>query len=281
MCEYCSKFSDGELWYLKPEHYARQLYRRPDPNEKYVPEAISYRKVRTELFNNLFEAKAEGNDEAEKIVGQIDALYRDNEPCQIIPLKDCLDLVELSMPNATMACVCRKMTRATEERNADEYSCLGQGVGMLKTERWPERYRGGVHFLSAQETKDWLVKWDKEGMVHCIMVYGMEKGYPYVGGICNCDYPDCLPIRHRLDYGITHNLLKSHYVAISDYDKCNGCGICASRCQFGAIKMELTTGKANIDLQHCFGCGVCETGCKRNSIKLVRREEFAGLKEEW
>jgi ferredoxin len=66
-----------------------------------------------------------------------------------------------------------------------------------------------------------------------------------------------------------------------DYEECNGCGTCVQRCQFGAIKFEVTTDKTNIDMFKCFGCGVCETGCPTGAIRLERREKFPSLREEW
>jgi Pyruvate/2-oxoacid:ferredoxin oxidoreductase delta subunit len=282
MCEFCGLYGqDGDLWYLNPDNYGRQLYRRPKPGEKYVPEGIAYRQVRESLFMEMGSARFNEPEKVPQLITRINELYRANEPCQVVPLKDCLKIMDLSLPIASMSCICRRVTRATDERSPEEYSCLGLGVGMMKWERWPERYRGGVNFMSPEESKEWLIKWDKKGMMHCIMVYGIEGGNPFVGGICNCDYPDCIPLRHRLDYGITYNLVKAHYVAISDYDKCNGCGLCAQRCQFGAIKMEVTINKPNIDIKRCFGCGLCETGCKKGAIELVWREDLPGLKEEW
>jgi NAD-dependent dihydropyrimidine dehydrogenase PreA subunit len=107
----------------------------------------------------------------------------------------------------------------------------------------------------------------------------MTYGAPYVGGLCMCDYPDCGMIRLRLDVGV--GCLKSHYVAIVDYDLCNGCGVCVQRCQFGALKFEISTDKAHIDQYRCFGCGVCATGCPRGAISLKRREEIPALAEVW
>ena len=102
-----------------------------------------------------------------------------------------------------------------------------------------------------------------------------------MGGICNCDYPDCGMIRNRVDYGITTGCVKSHSVALMDYDLCNGCGICVQRCQFGAIKFEVTMEKTNIDQMKCFGCGLCETACPRKAISLIDRMTLPGLKEVW
>ncbi len=110
-------------------------------------------------------------------------------------------------------------------------------------------------------------------------VYRIYFGAPYIGGFCQCDYPDCHAIRNSLDLGL--GLMKSHYIAAVDYDVCNGCGICAERCQFGALKFEVTNRKANIDQFKCYGCGLCETGCPRGAIKLIERANLPALAEVW
>ena len=273
MCEFCGKFGNDDIWYFDPKNYSRQLYRVNRPGDVFVPEAISYRRERDKTMLELSEARMMKDQETVRnLSDKLDRLYQQNEPCQVIPLKDVYRILELAEPLVSMHCVCRKLCRAVEERSPDEYSCLGIGPGMLKWEKWPERYRGGAHFMSPDEGKEWFEKWDKAGMVHILMVYGSNsEGRPYMGGICNCDYPDCQPLRIRLDYDIQHVCLKGHYVALTNYDLCTGCGKCVQRCQFGAIKMEVTTGKANIDMFKCFGCGVCETGCPTNAITLERR----------
>jgi len=283
MCEYCEQYGNKTIWYLNPRNYGKQLYRRKDPGKKYVPDAISYRARREGIADGFNRARLmRDKEKMDQLREEMDKIYQENEPQQVLPLKDAIKVAELSCPISTMSCICRKMLRAKDERGPDEYSCTGLGVGMLKWERWPERYRGGVHFVSFDEVKEWLTAWDKAGMVHIIMVYGTSyNGAPFVGGICNCDYPVCEPIRRRVDYGIKHSLLKGHYVAKVDYELCNGCGICAQRCQFGAIKMDVTQEKSNIDMFKCFGCGVCETGCPRGAIILPLRSEFPALGEEW
>ena len=153
---------------------------------------------------------------------------------------------------------------------------MGMGVGMLKWERWPERYKGGVKFLTPDEAKEWNREMDKRGFCHLLMIFEP----PFIGGFCQCDYPDCGLISNAIDFGIG-GLLKSHYVAEPDYDICNGCGICAQRCQWGALKFEVTTGKANIDQFKCYGCGLCETGCPRGAIKLVDRRSLPTLANVW
>lgn len=146
---------------------------------------------------------------------------------------------------------------------------------MLKWERWPERYKGGVKFVNIDEAKEWNHEMDRRGFVHILMLFGA----PFIGGFCQCDYPDCSALRSAIDFGI--GPLKSHYIAQVDYDACNSCGICAARCQWGALKFEVTTGKANIDSFKCYGCGLCETGCPRGAIKLLLRQSVPALAEVW
>ena len=279
MCYVCDAYGDGGLWYLNPKNYARQMYKVKKPGEKAAdfgadPESQSGRRL-GEIKNMRFtdrekfqELVKDANSKKGTGLFQIG---------QALPLQDAIKVVEMSYPVAAMMCICRKGVRAIEETNKDEYSCTGLGVGMFKWERWPERYRGGVHFMSVDEATEWLIKWNKKGLMHSIMTFGGA----YVGGICNCDYPDCGSIRNRLDYGFEEGFLKSHYVAKVSYDKCNGCGVCVQRCQFGALKFEVTMDKANIDMFRCFGCGLCQTGCPRGAIDLIERMSVPALREVW
>ncbi len=272
------KYGNGK-WYLNPKNHSRNMYKIKKPDQKAAafgadPEHQSIMKMMEILLTRF-----QDEEKFERLVKDADAMQAKGpfQIGQVIPIQEAFKVAEMSYPVAAMSCMCRSTRRAHEETNEHEYSCTGLGVGMLKWERWPERYKGGVNFMAPNEIKDWLWKWNKKGMVHIIMTFGGS----YVGGICNCDYPDCGAIRHRVDYGIKTGCIKSSWVAKTDYDTCTGCGICVQRCQFGAIKFEVTTEKTNIDQFKCFGCGLCETACPTESISLLERESLPGLKEEW
>ena len=277
MCVFCEEYGDpeieGGLWYLNPRNYGRQLYRRRPPGTSFSEYGRAYRGV--QVTEDPLEIRNEAPERIPDLVTKWWANLGKTRPSAVIPLEDAIKVAALAHPFAAMMCECRLTVRAREERNPDMYSCGGLGVGMLKWERWPERYKGGVDFMSFEEAKDWLTKWNKRGMVAILMTYGA----PYIGGLCLCDYPDCVAIRTRLDIGV--GLLRGHYIAIVDYEKCNGCGECVQRCQFGALKFEISMDQANIDLFRCFGCGVCITGCRRDAISLKRREQFPALAEVW
>lgn len=276
MCELCENYGDGDRWYLNPENYGRPLYKKVEEDEKKDTAASSELQL-GKLIKSMIDLKEEDEEAFQSALEDYSENARKNSVGQVITLEDGKKMAEISQPIAKMDCLCRRISRATFEDGDDRpRSCLGTGVGLFRWEEMPERYKGGIEFISTEEAKEHLEKWHERGMVVLIMTFGT----PYIGGLCLCDYPDCLAIRMRMDYG-TMNLLKGHEVAKVDYDKCTGCGTCAQRCQFDAIKMEVTMDKANIDMTKCFGCGVCEYSCPQDAINLVERESLPALKDEW
>ena len=281
MCYLCDEYGDGGIWYLKPENYARNMYKLRLPGEGFKGADAGIETGSRESVGptqaDLLKAIQVGDvSEVDRVITALDDMSRKSgTPGQVLPLKDALKVLELCSPIGLIACLCRKGVRAIDERNELEYTCMGMGVGMLKWERWPERYKGGVKFVSVEEAQEWTRQMDRRGFCHILMLFGA----PFIGGFCQCDYPDCGVVRSAVDLG--YGTLKSHYVAQVDYDICNGCGICAQRCQWGALKFEATTGKANVDQFKCYGCGLCETGCPREAIKLLDRVSLPALAEVW
>jgi len=279
MCYLCEQFGNpeygGGTWYLNPFNYARNMYKLRAPGEgfKGADAGLETGAHSGPTIMDLMNA-IECNDVAEyQRIRQI--MQEQGQGGQVVPLADADRVLELCSPIGLIACLCRKGVRAIDERNELEYTCMGMGVGMLKWERWPERYKGGTKFVNIDEAKEWNHEMDKRGFCHILMLFGA----PFIGGFCQCDYPDCQALRNAVDFGV--GTLKSHYLAVVDYDKCNGCGICAQRCQWGALKYEVTSEKPNIDLFKCFGCGLCETGCPRGAISLIRREAVPAVSEVW
>jgi NAD-dependent dihydropyrimidine dehydrogenase PreA subunit len=278
MCRMCEWLGDGGIWYKNPRNYANRMYKLREPGGKKSGYSGDLMNLGSSL-DDAIEAKANGDlAKFHDIVKELNQAQSQRPGTQVVPLSECIELVQaMGTPIAAMICNCRKLARAEEETNLNEYSCLALGTGMFKWERWPERYRGGVEFLSPKQTAEFLEYWDKRGMVHILM----EEGGDFIGGICNCDYPDCIPIRWRLDYGLNYQLTKGEYICEVDYEKCNGCGECLGRCQFNALKYEATIDKPNIDPMSCFGCALCMTACHRDAIHLVARSEYATLRNVW
>jgi len=279
VCIFCEQYGDPEygngLWYLNPKNYARNMYKLREPNQGFQGRAAGPESLTpSHGLKELIRLSDEGNFEEFNKVHK--AHLARGAGSQVVPLEDADRVLELSSPIGLIACICRKHYLAKDERNEHEYTCMGMGVGMLKWERWPERYKGGVKFLNTEEAIEWNHAMDDRGFVHILMLFGA----PYIGGFCQCDYPTCDAIRHAVDYN-TGGVIKGHYVAVVDYNKCNGCGICAQRCQWGALKFQTTKGKANIDVFKCYGCGLCHTACPRQAIELVDRNSVPAAAEVW
>jgi Pyruvate/2-oxoacid:ferredoxin oxidoreductase delta subunit len=284
MCIYCDMWGDGMVWYLNPKNYPRHMYTLPKEEKKggvSKPKGEANPAGYINMEKAIVDAMEQGPEEYKKVVqfarDAVDATQGTvgGWMGQAVPLRDMEKMVEMCNPLGVIACICRKAMLGIEERDPKDMTCMGMGVGMLKWERFPERYKGGVKYLTVEEAKQWLRELDKRGFVHSLMMFGPR----FIGGICNCDYPACDALTMRLDHGF--NMLKGHHVAMVDYDLCNGCNICVQRCQFGALKMNVTLDKANIDQMRCFGCGLCETACPRVAISLFEKAKIPALKEVW
>jgi len=279
MCWMCEQFGDPEhgdgVWYLNPRNYARNMYKLRAPGEGFKGAEVGLETGARKGPSHLDMLEAIENDDKAEFERIREILQRTGQGSMVIPRDDADRVLELCSPIGLIGCICRKAARARDERSELDYTCMGMGVGMLKWERWPERYKGGCKFVNAEEAIEWNHEMDDRGFVHILMLFGA----PFIGGFCQCDYPECGALRNGVDFGV--GVYKSHYLAQVDYEKCNGCGICAQRCQWGALKFEATTGKANIDQFKCFGCGLCHTACPREAIFLVKRSEVPAVAEVW
>ncbi len=99
---------------------------------------------------------------------------------------------------------------------------------------------------------------------------------PYVGTICNCDQ-DCVAYRIQVKANLMQVMFRAEYVALVDWDLCNGCKKCLLACQFGAIRYSNALKRPTIDMTRCYGCGVCRAVCDKEAITLKPRNEVARL----
>jgi len=282
MCVYCEQIGGDKMWYFTPRAYGWRMYKireRENPDAELTmvnPGVVDWEPISTyiPLMESDPEEYRKKLDQASEHMGAMSKM-------QVVPIQDAIKVIELSGMVSSLPCMCRWIYRGLRCHTQDDFLCMGMGSSMLRWERWPERYKyakdsGGVNFMDLEEAKKWLWKINKQGFVHCI---GHEVGY--INMICNCNPPECMIMRYRLDYGVTGGLLKAHYVALMEPDACIGCLSCAHRCQFGALRYNPNWGKMEIDAKKCFGCGLCETACPQGAIKLERREKFPGLRDMW
>lgn len=287
MCVWCEQFGDGyERWYFNPANYARRIYKvRKEEAEPQAasdmggagrdfanPQAPGGMAVVGREFLEALERK--DREAAERMKREAEERAWRVHFGQVVTLEEAFRLLDIAYPIGLMSCVCRRSMQGLPDE--ENFTCIGLGPGMYKWERWPDTYRSGVQFITPDEAKDIVDKLNKRGLVHCLYTFGT----PYIGGICNCDYPDCAGIRTRVDLDIKV-LWKGHYVARVDLELCNGCGLCVQKCQFKALNFMPTQNKAYIDMFQCFGCGLCANKCSQEAIALVERASLPALAQAW
>lgn len=258
MCEICKKHGNGKKWYFNPKNYSREMgearleflekiagvsYREWLINGCETVENISKIPLLSKLITNL------GDEYEGRLHGG-----------QIVPLDDVLKVIELCENPALLPCVCQEFV------GKEKYYCINMGlVPELYKKANPDAY---MEELSANKTKRLVSNWNKGGYYHQII----WSNVPYVTTVCNCTNPVCANYKARFSLGSKNTMLKGEYIARVDDKLCNGCQICLTRCQFGAMSFNVEDKKVVINIKRCFGCGLCKTECKENAIELIERK---------
>ena len=113
---------------------------------------------------------------------------------------------------------------------------------------------------------------EDEGLVHMVRNNVQRDMF-----MCNCCSCCCTGLFFLRGLDFPNAVAPSRFKIKLDEDACSGCGICESRCQFKAIKVN---GIAKIDMDKCFGCGNCAITCQDKALVLeeVRPKEFIRIK---
>lgn len=314
MCKFCVTHADGGKWYEVARHYALKMYnyqkeearkKRAEFIEKKMAEvkemmeqgeiiengegwyvdsagefhvipggAIDLDIVGAELVQEVVEATSMGSEDLPFIKKKVNSFTNKYHMNHVITYQDAQKVLEISWPIGMMECICRRERRGMYN-DPQAWVCFSLGVGLYKYERWPETFRG-LTFLSVKEAKERLEYLNKKGCVHSLTTFYT----PYIGGLCNCEYPACLGIRGRLDYGLDI-FGKGHEIALPVSENCTGCGECVQYCQFGALSISRSMNKLAINLQKCFGCGQCTDHCPNSAIIMKDRTKMVGLRDNW
>jgi len=287
MCDICfTHNASAKIWFKDAKRYARFMYHRnrvdlAKKNTKRIKGGTAAIEAAAgPLIAQAIDAYNLKEDRFPDLMRAANRFHVQVQGAQTLTLQDSLDLIDISSPICFIHCECRKFKYGYVERDRSKMTCLGLGIGMMRWQKTPARYVAGAEWVDHDEAREWVIKWNKKGLVQNLMNFGMRNGGPYIGGLCNCSRPDCASIENRLRYG-QRQLIKGERVAIHNEEKCTGCFKCIQRCQFGAIAADIRKGKAQIDAQMCFGCGLCESVCEFDAIELRNRRDFPILRYDW
>jgi NAD-dependent dihydropyrimidine dehydrogenase PreA subunit len=290
MCEWCLKHGANGKWYLNAENYLKEASKGADPVE-YLEilwgnlERIYLGKLYGFSINKTIDYRLKM-----PIIGRIikwvihRKLSKEKNPNpriaeghfgQIIPLEEAkLIITSLADVAVRAVCPCRFTHKGIKTNTCVGFTALAEVLPRLP--RFiPEN---GIEVLSdnLEKAENFLEIMNAEGKVHSIW-WGP---IPYIAALCSCEYPQCIGLRTRLDFGV-NTVLKGEYVAIIDPNKCIGCKKCTSRCQFGAISFGSSINRPIIDIRRCFGCGLCKEACEEGAIQLVDRNSIPLVKGDY
>jgi ferredoxin len=280
MCEFCMQHGEGKKWYLDAKNYGEDL--------------LSDAKLRKlqHLFGNhppSGEGIHEQMDKLDQAPGFIRRLMRGKivrnmkklHYGQIVPIEDVERIFEFVNSIVRTSCICRYLTLKEEKRycygislnpNSEKLSSIFQGVEGFSSGPDPK----GTEVVSKEAALASFREHEKEGLCHSVWTFAT----PFIGGICNCDRPDCLAMQMTVVHN-TPTMFRAEYVAETKATECNGCRQCMRVCQFGAIGYSASQKKADIDPRKCYGCGICRSVCKQDAIILKDRAQAPAAANIW
>ena len=175
---------------------------------------------------------------------------------EILPYEKISEILQNAKTIAVTECACRTMNRQCD--NPTDVCLLFNEFAEIIIER------GIARKISKEEASSILALTEDLGLVHQLN-NSEPEGYQF---LCNCCSCCCSLLRGMIVLGKKDITAKSRYVSSVNSELCDGCGICVTRCQFGA--MNIIDSKAAVDKENCFGCGLCASKCPTNAIQLIQ-----------
>jgi electron transport complex protein RnfB len=161
-------------------------------------------------------------------------------------------------PFAVMNCICQQgkdLLGHSCRQTHDREHCLTIGPAARAMVR-----RGVGRSITREETLAFLDLADRDGLV----LEPQNTQDPLF--ICCCCGCCCGVLTTAKKLARPAEFFATSYVAAVDADRCDQCGVCATRCQMDAINAD--EGPASIIADRCIGCGLCVTTCPSGAMRL-------------
>ena len=189
---------------------------------------------------------------------------------EIVPEDNIEELVKLYATVAVEHCPCKRLVRDRACHSPTEVCLIFDRVAEHNLRR------GAARVISVEEAVA-IHDMATDAGLFC-MPQSNEAKPTRATMICHCHWCCCDPIASTimLNYPLQKTVAPSCYLAVVNPDKCTGCQLCVTRCQFGAIEMKRYLGagrqeksKAWVNPEKCMGCGLCVTKCPAEARTMM------------
>lgn len=281
MCDFCHQHGEGKKWYLNAKNYAEDLL-----------SDLRRRRFITEFFENPDHLA--GGERAltaldvmpdflwKGVRKRITAKQKARHFGQVVPLEDVERVLALTTSVVRLACICRNVSSAREQRYCFGVSMAPAGGGIAELLREIDAsyligpHGEGLETMSKEKALALIRESEREGNCHTIWTFIT----PFLSGICNCSLPACYAMKATVTHR-TPVFFRGEYVARIDTERCNGCGQCVRICPFAALRQAKKKEKAEVDALRCYGCGICRSACAQEAIRLLDRASVPAAANLW
>ena len=179
---------------------------------------------------------------------------------EVMPYESAQAIIKSARSISVADCMCRKISKVKGEPcDRPMEVCLQfGGASHLYVSNGLGRY------IDQEEALTLL----KKGVASSLVIQAGSSQNP--GGMCMCCGCCCKPLVAYKKTDKPSLYANSNYFAVVNEDMCTACGICESRCQMDAIRIE---DYSRVDLDRCIGCGLCVTTCDFDAIKLSKKDK--------
>lgn len=271
MCEFCTKYGEGEKWYLRAQNYSEDLL-----------SDLRRRKFILDFFEDPDKLGQDVDkiDDLNKLPSFVRSVvksrlikrFKRDHYGQVVPIEEVEQIFKFVTSVIRLPCICRQATVGTEQRYCygismvpTQKSQMAEMLNSLGADYLSGPHTSGLEALSKEEALEQIRRLEHKSLFHSVWTFVA----PFIGGICNCDL-DCLAMRLTSIKSFPV-MFRAEYVAVTEPELCNGCRHCMHSCQFGAIRYSLAQGKIDIDPLRCYGCGICRATCSEKAILLKDR----------
>ena len=175
----------------------------------------------------------------------------------VMPTEKVLRMLEATDSIALQDCECRTHYKLCEKPL--EVCLLLNKAGDKAVAQDKARY------ISFEEVTGVLKKANESGLVHLSLYMPDHE----IFALCSCCPCCCHDLQIIKRTGRNDIMMRSEYVAVTDFDNCIHCGDCEGRCFFDARIIH--DDALEFDSEKCVGCGLCVTTCPVEVISMTTR----------